>query len=74
MDSAAYRASMPGSYLAEDCGAEAQPVISTYHSRFHIPLQARTAADLAAHPLHTQNQHSRVAQEQRAIEFWWDAE
>jgi hypothetical protein len=71
---AAYRASMPGSRLAEDYAAEAQPAISTYFSRFHVPPQALTAADLAAHPVNTQNQLSRVASEQRAIEFWRDVE
>jgi hypothetical protein len=72
--SAAYRASMPGSRQLEDYAAEAQPVISTFFSRFHVPPQALMAADLAAHPVHTQNQLSQVAQEQRAIDFWRDAE
>jgi hypothetical protein len=49
-------------------------VISTYFSRFHVPPQALTAADLVAHPVHTQNQLSRVAQEMCAIDFWRDAE
>jgi hypothetical protein len=43
----------PGRRLEEDYAVEAQPVISTYFSRFHVPPQAPTAADLAAHPVHT---------------------
>jgi hypothetical protein len=65
---------MPGSRQLEDYAAEAQPVISTFFSRFHVLPQALMAADLAAHPVHTQNQLSQVAQEQRAIDFWRDAE
>jgi hypothetical protein len=76
IDSAKYRSSIPGRRLTEEYAAEAQPVISTHFSRFQVPPQALTAAELAAHPVHTQNQLSRVAQEQRAIEFWrvvdWD--
>jgi hypothetical protein len=69
IDSAAYRASKPGRRLMEYYAAESQPVISTYFSRFHVPPQALSAADFAAHPVHTQNQLSRVAQDLRAIEF-----
>jgi hypothetical protein len=68
IDSAKYRSYIPGR-LTEEYAAEAQPVISTYFSLFHVPPQALTAAELAAHPVHIQNQLSRVAQEQRAIEF-----
>jgi hypothetical protein len=74
IDSAKYRSSIPGRCLTEEYAAEAQPVISTYFSPFHVPPQALTAAELAAHPVHTQNQLSRVAQEQRAIEFWRDVD
>jgi hypothetical protein len=74
IDSAAYRACVPGRRLVEDYTAEAQPVISVFLSRFQVPPQAHTAADLAAYPVHTQNQLSQVPQEQRAIEFWRDAE
>jgi hypothetical protein len=74
IDSAKYRSSIPGRRLTEEYAAEAQPVISTYFSRFHVPNQAHTAAELAAHPVHTQNQLSRVAQEQRAIELWRDVD
>jgi hypothetical protein len=49
-------------------------VISTFFSHFCVPPQALTAADLSAHPVHNQNQLSRVGQEQRAIDFWRDAE
>jgi hypothetical protein len=75
IDSTTFRASFARRRLAEDYAAEAQPVISTYFSRFHVPPQALTAADLAAHPVHTHNQLSQVDQERRAIEFWdveWD--
>jgi hypothetical protein len=74
IDSAKYRSSIPGRRLTEEYAAEAQPVISTYLTRFHVPRQALTAAKLAAHPVHTRNQLSRVAQEQRAIEFWRDVD
>jgi hypothetical protein len=74
IDSAAYRASMPGHRLVEDYAAEAEPLISIFFSRFHVPPRALTAADLAAQPVHTQNQLSRVAQEQRAIYFRRDTE
>jgi hypothetical protein len=74
IDSAAYRASRPGRRLVKDYAAEAQPVISTFFSLFHVPPQGLTAADLAAHPVHTQNRLSHMAQEQRAIEVWRDAE
>jgi hypothetical protein len=72
IDSAAYRGSMPGCRPAEYYAAEAQPELFTHFSRFHIPPQALTAADLAAP--HIQNQLSRVALGQRAIKFWRDVE
>jgi hypothetical protein len=50
IDSAAYRVSMLGRSLAEDYAAEAQPVISIYFSRFHVPPQPLTAADLCCAP------------------------
>jgi hypothetical protein len=65
---------MLGRRSAEDYAAEAQPELFTHFFRFHIPPQALTAADLAAHPMHIQNQLSRVALGQRAIKFWRDVE
>jgi hypothetical protein len=73
MDSAAYREYMPGRCPMEDNATEAQPMTSTFFSPFHVSPQALTAAEHDVHPVHTQNQLSRVAQEERAIEFWRDA-
>jgi hypothetical protein len=55
IDSAAYRAYVPGRRLVGDYVAEARPMISIYSFRSRIPPLALTACYLVAHLVHTQN-------------------